>query len=160
MLNCSTKGCTNERAPGNMECFHHYWGEYKESPRRAAERLFETMDVVTQDSDAEVGLLEYVLYEAEKRGKGPMPFSMTPAEIHRLKQRGDRAAQAFNELCSQMNVITNRLESTLRRFHASMAECGVIKEQTKHGPVYLIKELQDKGILPKLDVKIEKVKKK
>jgi len=159
MLTCEVEKCGNERAPKQMLCFHHWWGEYNQSPRHAAEKLFEEMDIVTQDSSAEVGLMEYAIFQAEKRAlDGKMPFSMTPAEINQLKTAGVKAQQAFNELCSAMGTITNRLESTLNRFHASMAECGVIKEQTRHGPVYLIKDLQKKGILPKIDVKVEKDK--
>lgn len=157
MLKCDVEKCQNERAPNQMMCFHHWWGEYNQSPRHAAEKLFETMDIVTQDSSAEVGLLEYVLFQAEKRGTdGKMPFSLTPVEMNQLKKSGEKAQQAFNELCSQMQVITNRLNSILNRFHASMGECGVIKEQTKHGPVYLLKELQKKGIIPKIEIRKDK----
>ena len=158
MLECDySEECKSERAIGKLYCYKHYWGEYIETPRRMAESLFGSMDVVTQDSSVDVGLIEYVLIEAEKRGMdGKLPFSMTPAEINQLQQAGKRAQEAFDELNSQMEVVTKRLTSTLNRFHASMAECGVIKEQTKYGPIYLIKKLQEQGILPKIEMKIEK----
>jgi len=154
MLKCEVETCQNERAPSQMMCFQHWWGEYVQTPRAAAEKLFQTMNITTQDSSAEVGLLEHVLFNAEKRGMGgKLPFAMTPVEINKLRVAGEKAQQAFMELCSQMQVVTNRLTSTLNRFHASMAECGVIKEQTKHGPVYLLKELQKQGLVPRMGFK-------
>ncbi len=159
MLECDySEECKNERAAGELYCYKHYWGEYTETPRRMAESLFGSMDVVTQDSSMEVGLIEYVLTEAEKRGMdGKLPFAMRPIEIYKLEQSGKQAQEAFGELTSQMEVVIKRLTSTLNRFHASMAECGVIKEQMKHGPVYLIKKLQEQGILPKVGIRTEEV---
>jgi len=142
MLKCDTTGCENERAPGTMLCYRHWWGAYNQSPREAAEKLFETMDVVTQNSSVEVGMLEYLLFEAEKRGmNGKLPFSLTPAQIKILSDKGKVAQDAFNSLAKNINTITNRLVSALNNFQNEMAKIKLVNLKTIHGDIAAIHDM-------------------
>ena len=87
-------------------------------------------------------MLEYALFEAEKRGmEGKVPFSLTPAQIKILNDKGKIAQDAFNDLTKNMDVITNRLTSALNQFQNAMAKVGLVKLKTMHGELAALHDL-------------------